>query len=148
MRQLRVHLHLHVRYMHPPGTGGANPQVVFFRPVSDFKLIPGGNRYRIYAVTRKHVYITAGFAIITVSQLALGISLVAIAAMRGGKTKFWTRKSLFSSGAPMCVLRSTAPAATLRRVSSVHIFPAQAPGGRIHGDLSLLWCVEIILDPN
>ena len=39
----------------------------------------------MYAVTMKNIPITAGFAIITLSQLALGTTMVVLAAEMGGK---------------------------------------------------------------
>lgn len=42
--------------------------------------------YRIYAVAKKNVSIAAGFAVITISQAALGMCLVVFAARKGGKT--------------------------------------------------------------
>jgi hypothetical protein len=43
---------------------------------------------RIYAVAKKNIPIAIGFALITASQLALGIYFVVVSAKKGGKT--WT----------------------------------------------------------
>jgi hypothetical protein len=46
----------------------------------------------MYAVTMKNVLITAGFAIITLSQLSLGTVMVALAAKMGGKVRLLDRR--------------------------------------------------------
>jgi len=43
---------------------------------------------RIYAVARKNIPIVVGFAVITTSQLVLGMCLVVFAARKGGRSSF------------------------------------------------------------
>ena len=52
--------------------------------------------YRIYAVTMKKISIAALFAVITASQLGLGICLVTVAVKGKSKVKLQTRKNYIS----------------------------------------------------
>ena len=51
------------------------------------------NYSRIYAVTMKNTPITVGFGVIVGAQLAVGISLITLAAEGGGETQLRTRKN-------------------------------------------------------
>ena len=78
-------------------------------------------------MTKKNIPIAIGFAIITVSQLVLGIFLVVFAARSGGKSHPLYKKS-HSYPEHLLVLlplrSSTTPADTTRRISPVSICPA------------------------
>lgn len=60
-----------------------------------FVLIAENPHYRIYAVTLKNIPITIGFAVITASQLGLGICLVVFAAREGGATEPLHQENIF-----------------------------------------------------
>lgn len=98
--------------------------------------------HRMYAVSLKNVRITVVFAIITASQLVVGIILVTLNAREGGKT---LRSSMSSS--VICaqdaslLFSSVIPSDTPRRLSWVCIYPTQIPRGRVYEPLPPLWWV-------
>jgi hypothetical protein len=101
----------------------------------------------------KNIPISAGFAIITACQLVLGIWMVTLAGIKGGKAKLlYLTNCSHSQGLPVLLRlhpRSPTPTAgTPRRIPPVRIYPAQDPRGRIHEHLPLLWCVGITLSLN
>ena len=85
--------------------------VVFLWLLNDTELISEHYR-RIYAVTMKNVPIAVGFAVITASQLALGICLVSVTAKRKSEDKLWTRKDRVSLRASLRLCRLDAPTNT------------------------------------
>lgn len=77
----------HVLRLYPPRTSGINPQVGSYLFLFDgCRNIPENLFFhRIYAVTMKNVPIVVCFAVITVSQFVLGVWMLVLAALRGGK---------------------------------------------------------------
>ena len=91
MRSYRVVLPLPVRCCYFPRTDGADPKVWIYFVVQYLQV----NRvicHRIYAVTMKNIPVTSVFAVITATQLALGIWAVVLTS-HGRKAKHFDLKS-------------------------------------------------------
>jgi len=93
MRRNFVLPHHHDRRLHTPCASDVDRQVEFLRTFSDFEVDTWGRCHRVYAVTRRNVLITTGLAVVTASQLAVGICLVTIAARKKSEVELWTRKN-------------------------------------------------------
>ena len=97
-------------------------------------------------MTMKNIPITLGFAAITASQFALGMTMTVLSARKGGKARL-----LNLSDIPFTLLLSPqfylcsngAPIDTSRLVHLVRILPAQKGGGCVYNRLALLRCVRI-----
>ena len=87
MRKDRV-----VARLHPPRPNRSDGQVrVPF--LCSVVLVPENSRRRIYAVTEANVAVTAGFALIAITELALRITFTVNAARSGGKAQLVHRKN-------------------------------------------------------
>ena len=104
-------------------------------------------------MTMKSFHVTFGFAIITASQLALGLWVVALNG-KGGKAKHLERKdgsrsrskcSLAPLILPIC--SPVTPTDTHRCVPLMYSPSAQKAGNRIHKYIPRLRCVDIIFTP-
>ena len=83
---------VHVYRLHPPRPNRSDGQVQIHFHCS-IVLDPENSRRRIYAVTKANVAVTAGFALIAVTELALGITFTVNAAKSGGEVQFVHRKN-------------------------------------------------------
>lgn len=110
------------------------------RPQFDFRV----EFCRIYAVARKNIPIVVGFAVITTSQLVLGMCLVVFAARKGGKSRFHHShpgRRFLSLWSRPC--SPVPPTDTFRLIPHMHICPAPNPRDRIYQHLPPLWYARV-----
>ena len=100
-------------------------------------------------MTMGNVPVAIGFAIITVSQLVVGIWLIAVTVGKGGKPRllhqYHSRSRCLSTSLQLRPCSHTSPIDTPRRLQVVRVCSTQRPGGHVYEPLPRLWCVRIIL---
>ena len=98
-------------------------------------------------MTMKNVPITLGFAAITASQFALGMTMTILSGRKGGRARLLNPGDIPFTHLPLspqfrpCSIG--APIDTSRLVHPVRILPAQKGGGRVYNCLALLRYVRI-----
>ena len=95
----------------------------------------------------KNIPITLGFAAITASQFALGMTMTVLSARKGGKARLLNPSDIPFTSLPLSpqfrLCSNGAPVDTSRFVHLVRILPAQKGGGCVYNRFALLRCVRI-----
>ena len=97
-------------------------------------------------MTGKNVLVAIGFAIITVTQLVLGMILIVYAAERGGEAKSLYRKGKLHSNWLFALMRPrspTAPTDTPSGVPQLRICPEQTRGDCAYRHFHFFWWVGL-----
>ena len=97
-------------------------------------------------MTGKNVLVAIGFAIITVTQLVLGMILIVYAAERGGEAKSLYRKGKLHSNWLFALMRPrspTAPTDTPSGVPQLRICPKQTRGDCTYRHFHFFWWVGL-----
>ena len=129
MPETRMVPPLHVCYFYSPRANRDYAQVrTIFVVMWQFWVDSPEFCRRIYAVTMKNIPIALGFASITASQLALGVTMTILSARKGGEPRHPNPSGIHSphspAPSPSCLRSSNASIDTPRRVYLVRILPA------------------------